>query len=184
MANAKPEAATEAVEELDGGTEAEAGAAQDPGIERLLEHVPLPAPALPAEAAAAPTLRMARVASMNGGSVQITWRGHAAPAQAELDEGVDREVIERAMVNGDRVLVEIDPEIGPVVMGVVQRRVPERAELRGETVVIEADREVLVRAGRSAIRLRDDGDVEVVGSRILTMSRGLFRIVGRVLRLN
>ena len=28
------------------------------------------------------------------------------------------------------------------------------------------------------------GDVEMVGSRILNMSRGLYRIVGRVLRLN
>ena len=52
---------------------------------------------------------------------------------------------------------------------------------RGED--IEAG-SVVLRAGRGALRLREDGDVELVGSRISTMSRGLFRIVGRVLRLN
>ena len=49
---------------------------------------------------------------------------------------------------------------------------------------LKAWREVLIWAGRAALRIREDGDVELVGSRILTMSRGLFRIVGRVLRLN
>ena len=50
--------------------------------------------------------------------------------------------------------------------------------------MIEAEREILIRSGRGAMRIREDGDIEVVGSRISTMSRGLFRIVGRVLRLN
>ncbi|MEZ4311015.1 MAG: hypothetical protein R3F14_23480 [Polyangiaceae bacterium] len=43
---------------------------------------------------------------------------------------------------------------------------------------------MLLRAGRAALRLREDGDVELVGSRISAASRGLFRIVGRILRLN
>ena len=34
------------------------------------------------------------------------------------------------------------------------------------------------------MRIREDGDVEIVGSRIAAMSRGLFRLVGRVLQLN
>jgi hypothetical protein len=188
MASANAEgAAARGVEVVEEPLPAEAESAPSPAegaIERLLEHVPLEAPALERGVEIAPALRMARVVSMNGDGAQIAWRRHAAPIQAELDDGVDREVIERALTNGDLVLVEIDPEIGPVVMGVVQRRIPERLELRGETVVIEADREVLLRAGRAAARLREDGDVEIVGSRILTMSRGLFRIVGRVLRLN
>jgi hypothetical protein len=94
------------------------------------------------------------------------------------------ELIARAMTNGDRVLVEITPGETPLVVGVVQTRFPEKLELKAQEIVIEAEREVLIRAGRSAVRLREDGDVELVGSRILTLSRGLFRIVGRVLRLN
>ena len=42
-------------------------------------------------------------------------------------------------------------------------------------------------AQSSAVGLADvdeDGDVEMVGSRIVSMSRGLYRLVGRVLRLN
>ena len=43
---------------------------------------------------------------------------------------------------------------------------------------------MFLRSGRAALRMRGDGDVELVGSRIATMSRGLYRLVGRVLRLN
>jgi hypothetical protein len=50
-------------------------------------------------------------------------------------------------------------------------------------VVLEGEREILLRSGRGAIRIREDGDIEVVGSRISAASRELFRIVGRLLRL-
>ena len=159
--------------------EEEASATADPSIERLLSHV--------AEAKApdvVPALRTARVLSIVGDSARITWRGLRDPVEAELDEGVDSEVVQRALENGDRVLVEIDAALGPLIVGVVQRRIPKKVELRGETVVIEADREILLRTGTGAMRIREDGDIEVVGSRISTVSRGLFRIVGRVLRLN
>lgn len=149
-------------------------------IERLLEHVS-PEAAAPE---VAPPLRMARVVSMTGGGVQIAWRSRGDAVEADLDEGVDPDLVKRALESGARVLVEIDPDLGPLVVGVVQRRIPAKVEIRGETVVIEAEREILLRAGRGAMRIREDGDIEVVGSRISTMSRGLFRIVGRVLRLN
>ncbi len=162
---------------------AEAAEPADPSIERLLAHVAAAAPAAPAPEVA-PALRTARVVAIAAGTARITWRGLRDPVEADLDEGVDSELVQRAMENGDRVLVEFDPALGPLVVGVVQRRIPARVEIRGETVVIEADREVVIRSGRGAMRIRDDGDIEVVGSRISTMSRGLFRIVGRVLRLN
>lgn len=158
--------------------EEEASAPADPSIERLLAHVAVETPDV------VPALRTARVVSIVGDSARITWRGLRDPVDAELDEGVDAEVVQRAMENGDRVLVEVDPVLGPVVVGVVQRRIPKKVEIRGETVVIEADREILLRTGTGAMRIREDGDIEVVGSRISTVSRGLFRIVGRVLRLN
>jgi hypothetical protein len=128
--------------------------------------------------------------AIEAGVPAVTWRGLASPVAAALDEGVEPELIASAFAHGDAVLVEVDDGAGvpraaaPVVVGVLQRRLPSTVQLTGQTVVIDAERELLLRAGRAAIRLRDDGDIEMVGSRIMTMSRGLFRIVGRVLRLN
>jgi hypothetical protein len=161
--------------------------ARDESLERLLDQVASPAasPAsAPEKAEAPPGLRMARVLSMKEGGVQIAWRGRSAVVEAELAEGVDGELIARAMKNGDAVLVEVDPLEGPLVVGVVQTRLPETLELKANKIVIEGESEVLIRSGTAAVRLREDGDVEMVGSRILSMSRGLYRIVGRVLRLN
>jgi hypothetical protein len=82
------------------------------------------------------------------------------------------------------VLVEhVDGEL-PLVVAVLQTRMPEHVHLRGGKIELEAEEEVLLRAGRAGFRLRKDGDVELVGSRISAASRGLFRLVGRILRLN
>ena len=52
-------------------------------------------------------------------------------------------------------------------------------------IALESEQEVLLRTAQSAMRLRaKDNEVEIVGSRINASARGLFRIVGRLLRLN
>lgn len=157
-----------------------ASPAEDASVERLLAHVESPAPKPPIT----PGMRSARVSTMQGTVIEITWRGQRDPVPAVLDEGVDRALIARAMAAGDAVLAEVDASGQAVIVGVIQRRLPEIAEIKAEKIVIDAEQEVTIRAGRAALRLREDGDVELVGSRISTLSRGLYRIVGRVLRLN
>jgi hypothetical protein len=158
--------------------------AEEASIERLMDHLPqqVAAPTAPAPAG----LRTARVVALRGREAQIVWRGRRrdATVTAMVDEGVHAELVARALASGDAVLVEQDPELGPIIVGVVQTRIPDELHLRARKVVIDADEEVVMRAGRGALRIREDGDVELVGSRISTLSRGLFRIVGRVLRLN
>jgi hypothetical protein len=121
---------------------------------------------------------------VEGRTARIAYRGRGEGVTAQIDEGVDRELVARALQGDEAVLVEHDPEVGPVIVGVVQTRLPEELTLKARKVVLEADEELLLRSGRGALRIREDGDVELVGSRISTLSRGLFRIVGRVLRLN
>jgi hypothetical protein len=129
-------------------------------------------------------LRTARLLHVSGDGVQIAWRGRKEAVTAVIGDEVDRVLVERALESGDAVLVEAEPGATPVIVGILQTRVPTKLELKAAVVHIEAEREVLLRAGGAAMRIREDGEVELVGSRILTMSRGLFRIVGRVLRLN
>jgi hypothetical protein len=129
-------------------------------LERWLPEV-IEVAARGAAAPAASSLAMARVVSM-GPPIKILLRGAVDPVDAELDDGVDHRL----------------------VVGLLQRKSPERITLKAAQVVIEGEREVLLKSGSAALRLREDGDVELVGSRIVSASRGLFRLVGRVLRLN
>jgi hypothetical protein len=150
-----------------------------------VQAAPQPEPAAPKPAPAAPpALRTARVLAVEGRKAKIAWRGSSAEVTAALAPEVERDLIEEAAAHKDAVLVEVDGDQQPVVVGVVQTRRPREVRVTGEKVVIEGSREVLLRAGRAALRLREDGDVELVGSRISAASRGLFRIVGRILRLN
>lgn len=190
MAIAKAPSAPPAREEIEIANEAEIET-EDRSLERLLEHVTgetAPSPTAEPDAtptpAAAPGLRTARVVAVNGLRAQIAYRGRGAAVTASIDDGVDAELVKRAMDGNEAVLVEADPEVGAVIVGVVQTRVPDVAEIKARKVVIDAGEELLLRSGRGALRIREDGDVELVGSRISTLSRGLFRIVGRVLRLN
>jgi hypothetical protein len=151
--------------------------AGDPA-DRLLDQVAAPSE-LPAGGGG---LRVARVISVSGGTALIAWRGADARVAATLAKGLEPELVAQAAEEGGTVLVE---EGRPaLVVGVLQTRRPRELKLRAGSVTIEGEQEVLIRAGRAAIRLREDGDVEIVGSRISAASRGLFRLVGRILRLN
>ncbi len=132
-----------------------------------------------------PGLRTAELEGvLTGRLAAVRLRGALEAIPATLAPEVDRELVIGAAEAGQSALVEID-EAGAVwVVGVVQTRIPERLVLRADTVLVQGDTEVLLQSGKAGMRLREDGDVELVGSRIMHMSRGLFRIVGRMLRLN
>jgi hypothetical protein len=161
-------------------------------IDDLLERVAQPTlPAIERPSTAPPSpasasLRTARVTRVleSKNKVEIRMRGSDQTMVAKIDEGVEPELLAQAAETGGTALVEMVRGQDPVVIGLVQTRAPSKIEIKAKDIVIDAEREVLIRAGRAALRIREDGDVELVGSRILTMSRGLFRIVGRVLRLN
>ncbi|MBK7395578.1 MAG: hypothetical protein IPJ34_04550 [Myxococcales bacterium] len=180
-----------------GRTTSDKALAKERVLDRVLEQVaasaseveapaklPAPAPVRAAPGDAGP-LRVARVVAVQGRTAEVVFRGEHARTLAALSEDVEAEIVAQAMKNRDVVLVERPGgDAPPVVLGVVSARRPRELHLSAETITLEAAREVLVRSGKSALRLREDGDVELVGSRILAMSRGLFRIVGRMLRLN
>ncbi len=153
--------------------------ASGPGsAEGLLERV-----APPSElTAGGGNLRSARIFGVSKGVALIAWRGSDARIPAVLAPGIESAFLEELAEEGGSVLVEEGPP--PLVVGALQTRRPREIKLRAGTVTLEGEHEVLIRAGRSAIRLREDGDIEIVGSRISAASRGLFRLVGRILRLN
>lgn len=129
-------------------------------------------------------LRTAVAVGITGRRALVRVRGLADPVAAPLDAGVSPEIVEQAVARGDRVLLEQVQGADPVVVGVIQTGIPEELTLKAKRILIEGEQEVMLRSGRGAMRVRQDGDVELVGSRISAMSRGLFRLVGRVLRLN
>lgn len=142
------------------------------------------APAASPESSRIPTLRSARLIELKGRSAAISWRGSAAPVEAVVAPDVEEALLALALRNRDGVLVEVAEGESPVIVGVVQTRLPREIHLAGEEIHFDAAREILLRAGRAALRLREDGDVELIGSHISATSRGLFRLVGRILRLN
>jgi hypothetical protein len=129
-------------------------------------------------------VRSARLLSHNGRNAVVALRGDDEPREVPLDSEVDAAIVAEALETGERVLVEADEEGQLAVVGVLRSRVPEKLVLRANVIELDADQEVLLRSGKGAVRIREDGDIEVVGSRISAASRGLFRLVGKMLRLN
>lgn len=176
--NTAPEAAAPAEPEA---TQVAAPAGEGSiALDEILSTPPAAVPPLPPAVA----MRTARVVGVTGRRATLTLRGQGAPLDALVAPEVDARVIADALASGDAVLVETVAGELPVIVGVLLTQRRDELRLRARTIHIEGDDEVLLRSGRAAIRLRADGDIEVVGSRISAASRGLFRIVGRILRLN
>lgn len=131
-----------------------------------------------------PGVRSARLVGLAGRVATVFVRGDDQPQEVPLDPDVDAAIVREALENGERVMVEPDEDGELVVVGVLRSRKPETLRLQASVIEIDADQEVLVRSGRGAMRIREDGDIELIGSRISAASRGLFRLVGRMLRLN
>ncbi len=153
------------------------GPAQADPADRLLDQVDAPGLVPGGEG-----LHVARVLSVDGTTALVARRGSKVGVPAVIDASVEPALVAEAAQDGGSVLVENGSPA--LVVGVLQTRRPRELRLQAGTVSIEGEREVLIRAGRAAIRLREDGDIEIVGSRISAASRGLFRLVGRILRLN
>jgi hypothetical protein len=173
------------------GAAASDGPASEPALEPLAPKADLETflpleVALPAEAPAPRFVgvRSARLLSHSGRSAVVELRGDDEPREVPLDSEVDAAIIAEALETGERVLVEADETSELAVVGVLRSRVPEKLVLRANVIELDADQEVVLRSGKGAFRIREDGDIEVVGSRISAASRGLFRLVGKMLRLN
>lgn len=139
----------------------------------------------PAHRTPVSSLRSARIVAIdgNGRRATIVWRGHTDRIDVDVATDVDVALLELAQRNGDAVFVEETTD-KLLIVGVMQTRLAREVHFVADKILLDAAQEVVIRAGRAAIRLREDGDVELVGSRISAASRGLFRLVGRILRLN
>jgi len=158
-------------------------------LDELLADLASPAAApepeaAPRKAPLADGMRTARVVRVSGRDATIALRGRADPIEATVAPEVDPCVVADAHADGESVLVELCEGEPPLIVAALHTKRPREIRLKAAVVHIEGDEEVLLRSGRGAIRVRSDGDIEVVGSRISAASRGLFRIVGRLLRLN
>lgn len=129
-------------------------------------------------------VRSARLIAHHGRAAVVALRGDEEPREVPLDSEVDAQIVAEALETGERVLVEADETGELAVVGVLRSRVPDKIVLRANVIELDAEHEVLLRSGKGALRIREDGDIELVGSRISAASRGLFRLVGKMLRLN
>ncbi len=170
----------------------ETQAQPDDAVTRVLDQISLGEPVerneRPRSISTGPRLRTARIRRLDDGAIVAVFRG-GVELDVDVDSDVDPLLIARAIDAKERVLIEEEPGETPIVVGVVSTRLHEKSrpdvvELKARRIVIDAEDELVLRSGSAGMRLREDGDVELVGSRIVTVSRGLFRLVGKMLRLN
>ncbi|WP_437908486.1 hypothetical protein WME95_11835 [Sorangium sp. So ce327] len=155
-------------------------------LDEIVETTAAVLPERQAPPIAAVAMCTARVVSMEGKTrrASILARSANVPVLAEIAPDVDLEVIEDARANGDAVLVETCEGEPPLIIAALRTRRPRELRLRGEKISIEGSKEVMLRSGFGALRIHESGDIELVGGTINAVSRGLFRLVGRLVRLN
>ncbi len=176
MVDAKPVPLTPTAEASDSAVPASAA-----GLDWLVpevEHLDVPELAYPLG------LHAAELLTVDHKRAHVRLSQEPTPRWVPIADFVDDSLLAHAVSTRQRILVESDGRGHLCVVGMLQVRVPEVNQLVGRTIEINASESLTLRSGRAGLRLRADGDVEVVGSRISAASRGLLRLVGRALRLN
>jgi hypothetical protein len=136
------------------------------------------------EVAYPPGLHAAELLTKDNKRAHVRLTQEPSPRWVPIADFVDNALLEHARTTRQFVLVESDGRGHLSVVGMLQTQLPQVTRLTGRTIELEATESLTLRSGRAGVRLRSDGDVEVVGSRISAASRGLLRLVGRALRLN
>lgn len=157
--------------------------ASHPAIEQLLVHTEGTLHTLASEvpaASLAPGLHIGKLEAISGRTALVSLDG--VKHEASLAPHVDPNFLRAALEDVEPVLLQKAKGGGLAVMGVLQGKFPSR--LIGDRVEVTGGSEVVVQSGKSALRLREDGVVDLIGARISASSRGLLRLVGRALRLN
>lgn len=131
-----------------------------------------------------PGLRTALLKPTDHGVVAIIADHPEEGLKVAAAPGVDLDFVRSMSEDGHTALVEIGEQEQVFVVGILQTRVPDHTSIKGREISIEGSDHVTIKSGRSALRLRADGSLELLGTRISAVSRGLFRLVGRALRLN
>jgi hypothetical protein len=103
------------------------------------------------------------------------------PKHVLVAKHMDLNFLQDARSNGHLVLLGGPPHRLRIV-GVVQTSYPRT--INAQSIEINASESLTLKSGRAGVQLRSDGSVEVIGSSIRATSRGLFRLIGRALRLN
>ena len=114
----------------------------------------------------------------------MRYRGDLVDTLVRIAPEVDRGLLELAARTGESVLVETGADGVPLVIGMLQTRPVGDLLLQATTITLAATKDITLVAGRAALRLRENGHVELVGTRISTISSGVLKLVGRLLRLN
>ncbi|HSC89708.1 MAG TPA: hypothetical protein VLC09_20640 [Polyangiaceae bacterium] len=128
-------------------------------------------------------LRVARVTQLSGEDVRVEFVDDGRSGLAAGAAAVERALVERAIEDGSLALIDVSRG-QMVLLGFLQTRLPTTSTLRGDRIEIEAEQELVLKSGRAALRLRSDGSVDLLGTRINAISRGVLRLLGRALRLN
>jgi len=145
---------------------------------RLLELVDPPEP-IAAEHDWPPGLHAVRVVGRVAQAVVVESSDGRLRGRAELAPFVDGRLLDG---EEQRVALVEARALRLTLVGFLQTTVT--TSLRGQNVEIDAEHELVLRSGRAALRLRADGTVELIGTRISAVSRGVLRLLGRALRLN
>lgn len=117
------------------------------------------------------------------------WRVKVADheAAASVDPSVDPALLDEALVTGARVLVEVAGE--PVIVGALATRraltlaPDDTVHVRARAVTVDASEELLLRSPGAFLRMKG-GEVETYGQRVAHTARELFKVLGRMVKIN
>lgn len=132
------------------------------------------------------TLRTATVDRLDRDGLWLNLGAGSEPRRATRYPRWSARRIAELRDRGDRVLASLGagPDGTLEVLG-LPAVVPDRTgHLEAERIVVDGKEEIAIRVGRAAIVLRSDGEIEILGTRIVSRARESHRLLAPMIKLN
>jgi hypothetical protein len=166
-----------------GEHEAEELDLEQSSLDRVLDIVDTSAKPAATSSNPPSSLAVVQLVDFQEDGVRIRIPGASSAERANLAPHLQRDFVEYCAKGGYMAMADIQ-QSPALLVGMLQVGFPPELTLRAAKVEIEGTEALTLKSGRSAVQLRRDGAMELLGTRITATSRGIFRILGRALRLN
>ena len=148
---------------------------------------PEPAPAGTGPGSLSSHVTTCRIERRDEEGIWVSLAGRPDPVRVTSAPKWDRKTLDQLQERRERILVQLDSTSGALrveLLGLPAVEPDVRAGIEAGRIILDGKEEIVLKTPKAMICLRANGDIEIVGRRIVSKAKGEQKILAPMIKLN